>query len=237
MDGRGRGDQAEAALVITPHATDSADNDADTAPVTFRVVRRPTIASISPTSGPANGGIEIVVTGENFVVPSTEPGAESDGSHLLLDGVALTITSIGPTEIHAELPKHDPGVGQFSVANGDAETPSKLPFDFIGPPIVKLVSPLKGPVTGGTHVFISGNGFRNGDTTVTIGDAPLASLMSHGALMIDGYVPPVDAPGPVPIVVTVGAFATTYYAPFVYEAAIADPPDGGADPVGFTGAK
>jgi hypothetical protein len=124
------------------------------------------------------------------------------------------------------------------VANGDAETDVKLPFQFIGAPVLRLASPLKGPVTGGTRIAISGNNFRYPQTKITVGGAPLLDAEYKSSIRIEGVVPPAagGALGPVSIVATddpIGA-TSTLQTPFVYEKAASDAPDAGtqADPVG-----
>src|SRR3954471_14505120 len=151
-----------ATVVITPHAADTSGNRAATTATTFRLVPRPPLFGVSPASGPANGGTEIVVQGSDFI----EPALGSDGTHLLLDGRAIETISIAAGEIHAVTPRHDPGMGIVSVANGDAKATVTAPFHFIAAPIVRLAFPLKGPVTGGTPISITGNNFRFPDTRI-----------------------------------------------------------------------
>jgi hypothetical protein len=223
-----------ATIVITPHAADTAGNEAETAAVTFRLVPRPTLVSLSPANGPARGGTEIVVQGTDFI----EPGVEADGSLLLLDGHPIQPTYFSPTEIRAVMPHHDPGPGIVSVSSGDAETEQKLAFQFIGAPVLRLASPLKGPVTGGTRIAITGNNLRYPETRISIGGVELACQDYKGPLRIEGVIPAGLAPGPVSIVATdkmLGA-TSTLPDPFVYEATASDSPDGGVDPASCAGA-
>jgi hypothetical protein len=224
----------DATLVITPHAADTAGNHADTVAATFRLAPRPTIASISPTSGPAAGGTEIVVQGADFVLPTVD----SEGSRLLLDGVEIEPTSISATEIRAVLPSHDPGIGKISVASGEAESADKLPFEFIAAPSVKLAAPLHGSVTGGIRISFSGNNFRQGYTHIFIGDNEVVPLFYMSSVRMDGIVPAAAAPGVAWIYATDEDLGTRSICPdpFVYEPAAADPPAGGADPASAAGA-
>ncbi len=136
------------------------------------------------------------------------------------------------------MPHHDPGPGIVSVASGDAETDQKLPFQFIGAPILRMGHPLTGPVSGGTRIAITGNNFRNPETKILIGGAPLLCPYYKSPIWIEGVVPAGVAPGPVSIVAiddTLGARSTLFY-PFVYEATANDSPDGGVDPASCAGA-
>jgi hypothetical protein len=222
-----------ATIVITPHATDTAGNQAEATAATYRLVARPTLASVSPGSGPATGGTEIVVQGAGFI----EPSVDADGSHLLVDGERIPATSITPGEIRAVMPHHDPGTGLVSVANGQAETDVKLPFQFIGAPILRLAFPLNGPLSGGTRIEITGNNFRYPDTQITINDVDLACAIYMSPLRIEGVVPRGMAPGPVWIVARDEALGTvsTLPDPFVYEPTADDSPDGGVDPSSCAG--
>jgi hypothetical protein len=221
-------------VVITAHAADTSGNRAATTAATFRLVPRPTLLGVSPASGPANGGTEIVVQGADFI----EPALGSDGTHLLLDGRAIETISITPSEIHAVMPRHDQGMGIVSVANGDAKATVTAPFHFIAAPVVRLASPLKGPVTGGTPIAITGNNFRFPDTRITIGGVDLACANYVGPLRIEGVVPAGIAPGPVSIVATDKSLdaTSTLTEPFVYEQTVDDSPDGGVDPTTCAGA-
>jgi hypothetical protein len=56
-----------------------------------------------------------------------------------------------PTEIKALTPAHDPGSATLKVATGGAACEQTMYFDFVAAPIVRLVKPPPGPVTGGTR--------------------------------------------------------------------------------------
>jgi len=129
-----------------------------------------------------------------------------------------------------------------TVANGTGESAQKVSFEFDGPPIIRLVSPLRGPVTGGTPISIGGNYFRASATTIFIGNNPLECQHVVSAGLITGLLPSAAAPGPVEVVAaddSIGA-KSTYRYPFVYETAVTDPtdtPDGGVgDPMSCAGA-
>jgi len=222
-----------AAVGGDPHADDTAGNRATPARASFRLVPRPTLSYVSPQTGPATGGTEIVVQGTGFVAPLDW----SDGSRLLLDGRELNPTGITPTAIYAVMPQHDPGPAVLTVANGDAES-AALTFQFVGAPIVRLASPLSGPVTGGTPISVAGNNFRNPQTQIYIGNLKLLCQKFVSPLRIDGVVPPAqNGPGPVLIVATDDPLQATSVSPypFVYEPVGTDSPDGGVDQPGCAG--
>jgi hypothetical protein len=217
-----------AEVIVMARATDTAGNDADVPWATFRLAPRPTLVAVAPTVGPAAGGTEIVVEGTDFI----EPIAPSRGSDLLLDGQIIPSTWQSATEMRATLPHHDPGVAILTVANGSAVTEQMMYFEFIPAPILRAASPLSGPMTGGTPISITGNYFREGQTRISIGGAPLLCPHYVSPLRIDGYVPPASAPGPA-IVVAADEIeqSSTLRATFVYEPAASDVPDPSPQPM------
>jgi hypothetical protein len=217
-----------AAVVVNPHAKDTARNEAPAARASFRLVPRPTLSYVSPQTGPATGGTEIVVEGTGFVAPLDG----SDGTRLLLDGRMIEPKEITPTTIHAVMPQHDPGPAVLTVANGDAES-APLTFQFVGAPIVRMASPLTGPVTGGTRISVVGNNFRNPETRIYIGNLQLLCQKFVGQFRIEGIVPPAqNGPGSVLIVATDDPLQATSVLDesFVYEPVASDSPDGGVEP-------
>ena len=122
-------------------------------------------------------------------------------------------------------PSHDPNSVTLQVASGGAVSKETMFFDFVAAPIIRLVSPLSGPVAGGTPISIVGNYFRGLKTTIKIGGAKLLCQTPMGPNRIDGIVPASDAGvGTATIVADdlIGG-ASTAPIPFTYD----DSPDGG----------
>ena len=215
-------------IIITPYATDSVGHDAEMTPAMFKLAARPSLTSATPTVGPASGGTEITVSGSDFI----------EGTVLLFGDQAVQPTSITPTEIKALTPAHDPGSATLKVSTGGAACKQTMYFDFVAAPIVRLVKPPHGPVTGGTRISVAGNFFRGIKTTIQFGTQPLLCPVFMGPNRIDGVVPP-SATGPGAVAVKAydeigGSGAVPDEVTFTYDPE-GDSPDGGTDPTNCAG--
>ena len=213
-------------IVIEAGAVDSAGNRMTTGPVVYRLARRPTLTDLSPATGPASGGTRIEVRGIDFV----EPVDGSEGTQLLIDGHPVPPETISPTRITAVTPNHDPGIGTVTVSTGAAESLQMRYFQFVARPLVRLVTPMSGPLSGGTWIKIVGNNFRHPQTRITVGDHDLLCPYFEGPNRIVGKTPAASAPGPVTITATdVDSGTDTWDGVFTYTELAADPPDDPTD--------
>jgi len=215
------------ALTIDARATDSAGNESPLMPAVFPLAPRPTLVSLSPSVGPAAGGTQIEVHGTNFVM-ADDP---AHGTLLLIDGQMVESAKVmSSTEIIATTPVHDAGDALLTVSTGGAAT-AAIVFEFVAAPIVRMVSPNRGPVTGGTPIAVVGNHFRNGVTVIQIGLSDLACAHWVSANRIEGVVPAGVVIGPT----TVAAYdrvggSGVLQDGFTYDPVESQPPDGGGDP-------
>ena len=155
-------------IVIEAEAVDSAGNRTSV-PVPYRLARRPSLTDLSPAIGPASGGTTIEVLGIDFV----EPVAGSEGTQLLIDGHPVPVQTISATRITATTPSHDSGIATVTVSTGGAESLQMKYFQFVDRPMVRLVTPASGPLSGGTWIKIVGNNFRDPQTHITVGGKEL----------------------------------------------------------------
>jgi len=154
--------------------------------ITFTVL--PSIANLSPTSGPA--GQSVVTNGGGF-------GNTQGTSTVTFNGVSATPTAWGPSTIVVPLP---PGADSGNVVVTVAGVASNgSPFTVI--PTISSVSPTFGPV--GTPVTIAGNGFGPTQGTSTVAFSGFAATpTSWSTSSIVSAVPTGAVTGAV--VVTVG---------------------------------
>ena len=75
-------------------------------------------------------------------------------------------------------------------------------FQFVDRPLVKLVTPASGPLSGGTWIKIAGNNFRNLQTHITVGGKELACRYFDGPNRILGKTPRGSDTGPVTVTAT-----------------------------------
>jgi hypothetical protein len=84
------------------------------------LVTAPTIATVSPLTGPALGYIEVVITGTNFTAASA----------VTFGGTAATFTIVDDNTINANLPPHAAGVVSVTVTNPDGVATAAAAFTY-----------------------------------------------------------------------------------------------------------
>jgi hypothetical protein len=212
-------------IVIDAVAVDSADKRTSL-PLAYKLARRPVLTGLSPAIGPASGGTTIEVLGLDFVEP-----VDGEGTQLLIDGHPVPAQTISATRITAMTPSHDSVIATVTVSTGGAESLQMKYFQFVDRPLVKLVTPASGPLSGGTWLKIAGNNFRNLQTHITVGGKELLCRFFEGPNRILGKTPPASAPGPVAVTATDDdGGADTWVGVFTYNET--DPP---ADPTNCDG--
>lgn len=123
----------------------------------------PIVSGISPSSGSATGGTQVVITGSNFSgVTEVDFGPGHPASFTVNSATSITVGS----------PAESAGTVDITVRNssGTSATSTADRFTFVSfsPPTVTAVSPGTGPTSGGTVLTISGTNL-SGVTTVVVG--------------------------------------------------------------------
>jgi len=122
----------------------------------------PLINEISPTSGPVVGGTEVTIRGTGFL----------PGSVVKFGEVQAFATVLNSTQITATAP---PGVGIVSISvnsNGELSPPGPQTMYSYDGPTVTSVTPIAGPIAGGTPVTVMGTNFTT------------ASIIQLGTMMV-----------------------------------------------------
>ncbi len=114
----------------------------------------PTIAEVTPNSGPSAGRTLIAISGTNFV----------DVRGVRVGGASAGFEVATPTEVVATTPPGVTGWAPVSIttAGGSSEAATAARFLY-GPPVVNQLSPSQGPRKGGESVEITGSGFMPGE--------------------------------------------------------------------------
>jgi hypothetical protein len=188
--------------VTTPTGT-SATSSAD------QFSYAPVVTAISPAQGPAVGGTQVTITGENF----TGATAVYFGTTL---ATGVTVNSAG-TQITATSPAGT-GLVDVTVVTGGG-TSVKSPADLFGyPAVVTGISPAQGPASGGTQVTITGTNLT-GATAVMFGGNSATIQSNTGAQIV--VIAPAGTAGTVDVTVTTagGTSATSAADHFAYVAA------------------
>ncbi|MDT0235394.1 IPT/TIG domain-containing protein [Curtobacterium sp. BRB10] len=133
------------------------------APVQYQYVApaaaAPTVTRVSPTAGPTAGGQTVVITGTGL----------ADVTNVSFGGVPATIVGTPTdTRITVTTPAGTAGPVDVAVTDPTGTTNAGDAYTYVPAPAVTGVTPATGPVTGGTDVTVTGDGFVPGGTTVTV---------------------------------------------------------------------
>ena len=167
----------------------------------------PTVASVSPTSGPATGGTSIAITGTGFTGATAVSFGGTAASGFIVNS-ATQITATAPA-----------GSGTVDVTvttpGGTSPTGAGDHFTFVAAPAVTSVSPASGPVAGGTSVTITGTNLT-GATAVKFGGSAASGFVVNSATQITATAP--AGSGTVDITITTigGTSATSAADRFTY---------------------
>lgn len=127
----------------------------------------PTVTGVTPTTGLAQGGETITITGTNFRQPVRV--LFDFGNGVVKEGFVANVT---PTQLTVITPKVDLGAGETQAATiivlNEAGTTNETRIQASGTftfrvaqltPTIGGVSPDSGPIQGGTRITIFGSGF------------------------------------------------------------------------------
>jgi len=132
---------------------------------TYTVAVAPTVTSISPSSGPAQGGSTVTITGTGFPTASGSITASIGGTSL------LSITPVSATSFTAVTPPHAPSTTALTLSIGTtAGTLNKTSYYTYTNGIV--IGPNTGPNTADVDIDVQGVGFLSLDFTTTTGATP-----------------------------------------------------------------
>jgi hypothetical protein len=198
--------------VISPGGT-SATSTADQ----FTYEGNPTVASLSPSSGPLAAGTVVVITGTNF----TGATVVNFGAN-----TASAYTVLSATTISATAPARVAGTVDVRVTTPVAQSAVNQPGDqytYTASPAVSSVTPAAGPPAGGTSVTITGTGFTGvtGAAAVKFGTTNATSYTFNSDTSITATAPAGTTGTTVDVTVTNpgGTSATSTADQFTYETA------------------
>ena len=134
--------------VMTPVGTTAASN----ADQFTYLAAPPQIASIQPTHGPTTGGTSVLIRGSGFTGASQVLFGTTTASNYTVNS-DTQITAVSPAgrgTVHVTVMTP---VGTTAASNADR-------FKYLAaPPHIASISPISGPMAGGTTVIIRGSGF------------------------------------------------------------------------------
>ena len=163
-------------IIVTTLAGQSARTAADQ----FSYVPGPTVAAVTPSTGPEVGGTSVTITGSGF----NQASAVSFGST-----PAASFTVDSDTQITAVSPAGNGNV-EITVTTlaGQSATTAADQFSYVPAPMVAAITPGTGPEVGGTSVTITGSGF-NQASAVGFGSTPATSFTIDSDTQITAVSP------------------------------------------------
>ncbi|WP_189170358.1 IPT/TIG domain-containing protein [Pilimelia anulata] len=152
----------------------------------YTIAAKPTIVSISPSTGPALGGKTVTISGTNFPTAAGALTANIGGTPLT--GISVAANGNSFTAMLPAKTAGGPYALSITTAGGTVIRPSAFTYTN---GIVAV--PNTGPNTASTDVDIQGVGFANLDFTATSGSTP-SSNKGH-VYLVDGAYDPTDNSG------------------------------------------
>jgi hypothetical protein len=181
----------------------------------------PTVSAVSPAKGPAAGGATVTITGTDLSGATAVDFGPSNPA---------TITANTAGQITVTTPQGTPGTVDVTIetAGGASPTGAADHYTYVAAPAVTAISPVKGPIAGGTTVTITGIGLSE------VSAVQFGALAAGDVVEVDSThlsaVAPAAAAGTVNVTVTTpgGTSATSAADEFTYVAPLGpvpSPPD------------
>ena len=168
----------------------------------------PSVAVISPDSGPTDGGQPVVVTGSGFAPGSTVEIGAHPATDVAVNPAGTEITAVTPAGT----------AGRVAVVIADpAGTTASVPdgYTYQSAPVLAGMDPAAGPATGDQRVIITGSGFDHGGTTVRFGSHVATDVVVLSDDELSVRTPP--GTGSVHVVVTDADGSATSPGDYTYE--------------------
>ncbi len=172
----------------------------------FEYYVEPDITGFSPSSDYTSGGVEVTITGTDFI---------SAGLSVEFGGTTADCTYNSSTEIVCTAPAHAAGSVSITVSTDNGFS-SMGGFDYIEDPIPTFssISPSSGRDIGGTTVVISGSNFFATGLSVTFGGLTTSCVHNSDSQLT--CTTPAHAAGPVDVVIENTFGSETDYNGFTY---------------------
>lgn len=167
-----------------------------------------TITKVVPSQGPIAGGMVLRIQGSNF----------SRTSAPLIDGAPPVLLHAGPGQLVVLSPPGGSGVAQVTVTDF-GKSSNAMSYTRLDPPVITSVTPVQGPLAGGTALTLYGQNFATDGNVamwVRLGDLsclPATPVSSTECAITTG---PSPSAGPVDVTVSVDGASATLPDGFAY---------------------
>ena len=163
------------------------------------------VLGVHPTSGPASGGIEVVVSGR---------GLDALDLQVFFGQAELTILAAEPNAVRGSLPRGPVGTVDVMAVAGDLSSTLPNAFTYYEDLTIVGVDPPSGPISGGSAVTVAGSGFEQG-ARLWFGPMPALDVVFVDSTTLTALTPP-GSVGAVDVRVTVSDASATLDEAFVY---------------------
>jgi len=187
----------------------------------------PTVAAVSPASGPSSGGTKVTIMGSSFEGVSSVHFGSSAATSFIVES---------PETISAVAPAGALGTVDVTVtaAAGTSPTGTADRFSYVGPPTVAKLSVKTGAGAGGASVTITGSNLQ-GATSVSFGGNAATGLTVNSATSVTAVAPPGSGTVDVTVTTPGGTSATSKHDRFGYTPSVTAITPGSGPALGGTG--
>ncbi|HEX6882807.1 MAG TPA: IPT/TIG domain-containing protein [Planctomycetota bacterium] len=181
----------------------------------YRYHARPTLTSVTASSGPSTGGNRVTLTGTGFLADGAAVNIVAFGG-ITASGVSI----VNDRTIQCNVPAGTSGTAvQVSVANVNGTALLADGYRYHARPTLTAVTPSSGPGAGGTSVTLTGSGFQAdapGTNAVTFGGVPATAVSVVSDTALTCLTPPGPEGTSVDVVVSNANGTGTLFGGFAY---------------------
>ncbi|MFN9125542.1 MAG: SUMF1/EgtB/PvdO family nonheme iron enzyme, partial [bacterium] len=192
------------------------------------IVSQPfTITEVAPPQGSTLGGTQVTLTGHGFDCVQTDlviVGVNSSGA------LATEVNAVNDRTMTLVMPARPAGLGTIYLYNPFRQLYAYGSYTYALPaPVITSISPLIGPVDGGTQIIVKGTNL-DGTTLVTVGGLAATGVTVINSTTVTAVTPP-GAAGLATVGVTTGGGTATlpnafgYYLPGQWQTVLEMAPD------------
>ena len=158
----------------------------------------PAVQSVTPNNGPMSGNLQVTLSGYGFGSSSVVTFGGTQATDVVYTNGKLTVNSP---------PMPNSGPVTIRVSTSGYLSASGPTFTYVVSPYVSLVTPVSGPITGGSSITISGAGFLNTTPLVTLSNAYTYGVATNVIVLNDNTITATTPSGA--IVGPVGLYVST----------------------------
>jgi hypothetical protein len=143
----------------------------------FTAWAAPAVTGLSPSAGPAVGGVLVKITGTDLAAATAVTFGSLPAAKFTVAGDGGSITAVSPAKLAGSVPV------TVTTPGGTSRVTTADHYTAVLAPVITRVAPASGPAAGGTSVTITGTGFA-GATAVKFGTTPATKITVSGTTIV-----------------------------------------------------